>query len=84
MRNVWKMATAGGKIRSGHYARFPDELARRCIILSSKEGDIVLDPFVGSGTTCRVANRYGRKYFGIDINAAYCAAAMQDIPDSLF
>lgn len=83
MRNVWKMSTASGK-SSIHYARFPDELARRCITLSSHEGDLILDPFVGSGTTCRVASRYGRYYIGIDINADYCAAAMRNIPESLF
>ena len=42
----------------------PNELAERCILCGTAEGDVVLDPFVGSGTSCRVANRYGRQYIG--------------------
>lgn len=40
------------------------EYNRRCILCGTAEGDVVLDPFVGSGTSCRVANRYGRQYIG--------------------
>lgn len=47
-----------------HYAKFPNELAERCILCGTAEGDVVLDSFVGSGTSCRVANRYGRQYIG--------------------
>lgn len=47
-----------------HYAKFPNELAERCILCGTAEGDVVLDPFIGSGTSCRVANRYGRQYIG--------------------
>lgn len=85
MRNVWNIATAtGGSKAIIHYAKFPDELAKRCILLSTAEKDCVLDPFAGSGTTCRIANRYGRRYIGIDINPAYCKAAEADIPINLF
>ena len=49
---------------SSVYAKFPNELAERCILCGTAEGDVVLDPFVGSGTSCRVANRYGRQYIG--------------------
>lgn len=81
-RSVWNMPTSScGK---NHYATFPDELAVNCILAGTAEGDIVLDPFVGSGTTCRVANRYGRQYIGIDLNPAYCKAAEADIPINLF
>lgn len=63
MRSVWNMATtASGGVT--HYAKFPNELAERCILCGTAEGDVVLDPFVGSGTSCRVANRYGRQYIG--------------------
>nr|DAY64977.1 MAG TPA: adenine-specific methyltransferase [Caudoviricetes sp.] len=83
MRSVWNMATtASGSVT--HYAKFPNELAERCILCGTAEGDIVLDPFVGSGTTCRVANRYGRQYIGIDLNPAYCKAAEAEIPINLF
>lgn len=61
--SVWNMATtASGGVT--HYAKFPNELAERCILCGTAEGDVVLDPFVGSGTSCRVANRYGRQYIG--------------------
>lgn len=83
MRSVWNMATtASGGVT--HYAKFPNELAERCILCGTAEGDIVLDPFVGSGTSCRVANRYGRQYIGIDLNPAYCKAAEAEIPINLF
>ena len=63
MRSVWNMATtASGGVT--HYAKFPNELAERCILCGTAEGDVVLDSFVGSGTSCRVANRYGRQYIG--------------------
>lgn len=57
---------AAGELSGGvtHYAKFPNELAERCILCGTAEGDVVLDPFVGSGTSCRVANRYGRQYIG--------------------
>lgn len=85
MRNVWNIATAtGGSKVIIHCAKFPDELAKRCILLSTVEKDCVLDPFAGSGTTCRMANRYGRRYIGIDINPEYCKAAEADIPINLF
>ena len=61
--SVWNMATtASGGVT--HYAKFPNELAERCILCGTAEGDVVLDPFIGSGTSCRVANRYGRQYIG--------------------
>lgn len=83
MRSVWNMATtASGSVT--HYAKFPNELAERCILCGTAEGDVVLDPFVGSGTTCRVANRYGRQYIGIDLNPEYCKAAEAEIPINLF
>ena len=63
--DVWHFAPYRGKRR--HMAPFPDELARRCISLTTSEGDTVLDPFVGSGTTLNVANELGRNAVGVDI-----------------
>lgn len=59
---IWMATTASGGVT--HYAKFPNELAERCILCGTAEGDVVLDSFVGSGTSCRVANRYGRQYIG--------------------
>jgi site-specific DNA-methyltransferase (adenine-specific) len=63
--------------RVSHPAPFPEELARRLITLYSFIEDTVLDPFVGSGTTCAVATHLGRKSIGVDIDAGYCTVAAQ-------
>jgi site-specific DNA-methyltransferase (cytosine-N4-specific) len=55
--------------RTGHQAPYPEELPRRCILLSTEQGDRVLDPYVGSGTTTRVANELGRVGIGTDLYA---------------
>ena len=67
--DVWNITTApfGG----AHFAAYPPELVRRCIISGCKPGGTVLDPFNGTGTTGMVALRHGRKYIGIDLNAEY-------------
>jgi DNA modification methylase len=57
--------------RLPHPTQKPEALLERMIRASSSEGDIVLDPFVGSGTTCRVADVLGRKWLGIEINPDY-------------
>ena len=59
----------------GHPAPFPEELPRRLIKLFSFREDIVLDPFLGSGTTCRVAKDLGRRSIGIEIEPRYCEVA---------
>ena len=58
-----------------HPAPFPEELPRRLIKLFSFREDVVLDPFLGSGTTCRVAKSLGRRSIGVDLNPEYCAIA---------
>ncbi len=57
--------------RLDHLTQKPEALMKRIILASSNEGDVVLDPFVGSGTTCVVANALKRKWIGIDINPEY-------------
>ncbi len=73
LRNYWILNQEGGKY--GHPAAFPRELARRCILLGSKEEQIVLDPFGGSGTTGVVANELNRKALIIELNPTYAEMA---------
>jgi len=72
-RSVWTVATKPYK--EAHFAVFPDTLITPCILAGSKEGDIVLDPFMGSGTTAEVALRLGRQYLGFEINPEYVELA---------
>lgn len=62
-----------------HPARFPEKLAEFFILSGSNEGDIILDPFSGSGTTATVAQKNNRKWIGIDANADYCELAQARI-----
>ena len=77
-KSIWSFPTASAK-KIGHPAPFPIELPRRCIELFSFEGDIVLDPFVGSGTTSIASIRSKRKHIGIDINEEFCDLAISRI-----
>lgn len=74
LRNYWILNQEAGKY--GHPAAFPRELARRCILLGSGEGDIILDPFGGSGTTGIVANELHRKAIIIELNPTYAEMAL--------
>jgi site-specific DNA-methyltransferase (adenine-specific) len=65
--------------RAGHPAPFPEELPRRLIKLYSYPDDVVLDPFLGSGTTTNAAIRLGRQAVGVEINPAYCALATRNL-----
>ena len=62
---------------NGHPAAFPRELARRCILLGSRVGDTVLDPFAGSGTTGLAAIELGRKAVLIELNPTYAQMGME-------
>ena len=68
--NIWKYVTSMGDA-GGHPAPFPESLVRDHIISWSNPGDVVLDPFAGSGTTLKVAKEYRRQYVGIEINPEY-------------
>ena len=68
-RSVWTVATRPYK--GAHFATFPPALIEPCILAGSRPGDIVLDPFMGSGTTAQVALQHGRRAVGCEINAAY-------------
>ena len=68
-RDVWSVPV---KPYSGaHFAVYPEELIEPCILAGSKVGDIVLDPFFGSGTTGAVAQKLGRKWVGCELNKNY-------------
>ena len=71
----WEISPENKMKKYDHPAMFPEELAKRVIKLFSFQGDIVLDPFNGVGTTTAVAKKLGRKYIGIDISDEYCKKA---------
>jgi site-specific DNA-methyltransferase (adenine-specific) len=76
--SLWQIPPVSAK-KIGHPAPFPLELAERVIKLYSYRGDVILDPFCGSGTTCLAAAQNGRHYLGFDISAEYCALAKKRI-----
>ena len=68
-RSVWNVSTKPYK--GSHFAVFPPELITPCILASSEENDIILDPFIGSGTTAMVAKDLGRYYIGCELHEDY-------------
>ena len=68
-RSVWTVATRPYK--GAHFATFPPALIEPCILAGSRPGDIVLDPFMGSGTTAAVSVQHGRHYLGCELNPLY-------------
>jgi len=82
-RSVWSITTK--PYAGAHFATFPPELPERCIKAGSAEGDTVLDPFCGSGTTLAVARQLARRAIGIDLNADYLELASRRLQQlSLF
>ncbi|MED5485471.1 MAG: site-specific DNA-methyltransferase [Candidatus Thermoplasmatota archaeon] len=77
-KSIWRFPTVSAK-RVGHPAPFPIELPRRLIELYSFKGDIIMDPFMGSGSTCIAALDTNRRYLGIDIDQEYCDLALNRI-----
>ncbi len=80
-KSVWQFQAVQAR-QIGHPAPFPLELPHRCIQLFTYHGDIVLDPFAGSGTTCLAALKSGRHFVGYDINPAYCQLAQSRLKES--
>ena len=70
--NVWRIVERPG---NGHPAPFPESLAKDHVTTWSNPGDVVLDPFSGSGTTCKAAKELNRQWCGIEINPDYCKIA---------
>jgi DNA modification methylase len=73
-RSVWRFATSS---RGSHVAAFPLELPRRCIRASTETGDLVFDPFSGSGTTLVAAKALGRQFLGADVSPTYVGEAIK-------
>lgn len=68
-RSVWTVTTT--PFKGAHFAVFPSALVEPCVLAGSRPGDIVLDPFLGSGTTGEVAQRLGRQWIGCELNRDY-------------
>ncbi len=73
--NIWEYWARGQAENGNHPATFPEALAKDHIGTWSNPGDVVLDPFSGSGTTCKAAKELNRQWCGIEINPEYCAIA---------
>jgi len=73
LRSVWNVNTK--PFPGAHFATFPPELVKPCILSSTDENDIVLDPFFGAGTVGFVAEQLKRRYVGIELNPDYVAMA---------
>lgn len=70
-RSVWTIPTQA--YAAAHFATFPEALVEPCILAGSRPGDIVFDPFMGSGTVASVAQRLGRRWLGAELNPDYIA-----------
>ncbi|TCK39685.1 site-specific DNA-methyltransferase (cytosine-N4-specific) [Paraburkholderia sp. BL8N3] len=68
-RSVWTIATEA--YPGAHFATFPEALVEPCVLAGSRPGDVVFDPFFGSGTTGQVASRLGRRFIGCELNPEY-------------
>jgi site-specific DNA-methyltransferase (adenine-specific) len=81
--NVWDMPPVMSNIeRTGHPAQFPEQLAQDHIISWSNEGDLVLDPFMGSGTTAVACINTNRNYIGFELLEEYCKIAEKRISET--
>lgn len=79
VEDVWEISARPRREDRAHVAPFPDALVEKCISLGCRNGGLVLDPFLGSGTTARVAVAMGRHAIGVDLNADYCQHAVKRI-----
>jgi DNA modification methylase len=79
-RSVWTITTK--PFKGAHFAVMPEALVEPCVLAGSAVGDLVLDPFAGSGTVGVVAMRHGRKFVGVELNADYAKIAQDRIYDA--
>jgi DNA modification methylase len=80
--DIWSIAARPGNSYS-HCAPFPIELVDRCLRCGCPENGIVLDPFLGSGTTAVAALRSGRSVIGVELNPSYCELAEKRIREEI-
>ena len=78
-RSVWSITNK--PYREAHFAVFPPDLIKPCILAGSEKGDIILDPFIGSGTTAMVAKELGRDYIGCELHEDYGNLIEQRVND---
>ena len=85
MKSVWRMKAPASaeKTHGRHPTQKPIELVERCLLASTNPGDLVLDPFLGSGTTGVAAVRHGRRFVGIEMSAAYIETARKRVMDEI-
>ena len=79
-RSVWTVTTK--PYAGAHFATFPPDLIEPCILSGAPAGGVVLDPFMGSGTTAAVAIKHGRGYLGCELNPAYAELQQERIRDA--
>ena len=77
-KSVWNVKLKPNK--KAHFATYPEELIKPCILAGSEENDIVLDPFMGSGTTAAVARSLGRYYIGCELHEEYNNLIQERVP----
>jgi len=77
MHNFIETPTCMGRERTRHRSQKREDVTRHLIEISSNPGDLIFDPFIGSGTTAVVADRLGRKFFGCDISEEYAEMALE-------
>jgi len=76
-RTVWTIPL--GKFREAHFAVFPPKLVETCVLAGTSENDLILDPFMGSGTTAVVAKQLNRHFIGIELVPEYGAMSVKRV-----
>jgi DNA modification methylase len=80
-RTVWHIAVAN--YEGSHYATFPEKLVEPCVLIGSRPGDVVLDPFSGSGTTGLVCVRNNRRYIGLELSDEFAAMSLKRLREPI-
>jgi DNA modification methylase len=78
-RTVWEIPLS--KFREAHFAVFPEQLAEICLLAGTAKDDLVLDPFMGSGTTAVVARKNGRNFLGLELVPEYAQMALRRVSE---